>query len=236
MYYVFVGNGNKVHWGFQANLGMIPDGADQYDTESEMLARVQELDPSIELEEPEELSEPVPVQVANPNPIDADTSTNASDGGANIEDDNMSDGPILNMNALGGTAAKVSKGSQYLLAIVVGGLAALAVFAGVLKVAGQNMSGDGIMSGIIGAALLVAVYWIVRSDNRAAEAAGDKLLITTNTSFDIAVMALAFIGMVIIAAFAGANVAVFIAAGLAAIVGYLSGRWVWTGIKPSSDS
>lgn len=248
MWYVY-SDSVTVEYGYEEDESLIPEGAQIFGTEAEMNTYATKLEADLEGEidavlDDEGEEQPVPVSVANPR--DAETVETqepdvievnpemAPDGAADAteEEETMADDTgLINTEALGPVAAKVSKTSQYGLAIAVGLLAFIALFASVLYMFGQNVSGDGILSGIAGGVLMLAVWWTVRSDNRKAEAADDKTLITTNNTFDVAVTAVTFGGIVILALLLDANVAVLVAAGIATIVGYLSARWVWNGIS-----
>ena len=153
----------------------------------------------------------------------------AVDSAQTEEPDDMSD--LINKEALGPTLRNISKGGQYGLAIAVGILAFIVVYALLTNVLGIQPEAGGSLTGIVGGGVILALWWCVRSDNRKAEAADNPLLVTTNTARDVGVTLLAFGGIVVVGGVIGALPGVLIAAGAATIVGWWSGRWVWDGIS-----
>ena len=140
---------------------------------------------------------------------------------------------LINTDALGSTLENASKLTQYLLAIAVGVLAFIVVYAVLTRLLGVNPEAGASLTGVVGGLVILALWWIVRNDNRRAASEGNLALVTTNTGRDILVTGLAFGGVIVIGAVIGATPGILIAAGLATMGAWWAGRCVWTDIRKS---
>lgn len=133
----------------------------------------------------------------------------------------------LNTESLAG----ISKAGQYVLAVSVGVLAFIAVYALGTNFLNVNPSEGGSISGILGGLLVLFIWRTVRKDNEEAEESGGMVEAVTDTTTDLFNTGLAFFGVIVVGSIIGANPAVLAASGLATLFGYWAGRRVMKAIK-----